>query len=91
MVLEKEVILNDQKKRIDILVYDQHGKPNILVECKAPNIKISQKTFDQAARYNMVISVPYLIVTNGLEHFYSFIDHEKKSFSFLKEFPRHEK
>ncbi len=91
MILEKEVLLNGQKKRIDILVYDTAGKPNILVECKATNIKISQETFDQAARYNMVTSVPYLIVTNGLEHFYSFIDHDKKAFSFLKEFPPFEK
>ncbi|MFM7021699.1 MAG: type I restriction enzyme HsdR N-terminal domain-containing protein [Flavobacteriales bacterium] len=88
MILEKEVVLNGQKKRIDILVYDKEGKPSILVECKATHIKISQDTFDQAARYNMVINVPYLVITNGLEHFYSYIDHQEKTFAFLKEFPR---
>jgi type I site-specific restriction endonuclease len=91
MVLEKDLLLNGQKKRIDVLVYNSAGKPVAIVECKASTVKIAQSTFDQAARYNMVFQVPYLIVTNGMEHFYSRIDHEEKSFSFLKSFPLLEK
>lgn len=87
MVLEKDLELNGLKKRVDILVYDRAGKPFAIVECKASHIAISQDTFDQAARYNLVLKVPYLIVTNGLEHFYSFIDFEKNNFNFLKDFP----
>ncbi len=91
MVLEKDLLLNGQKKRIDVLVYNSAGKPFAIVECKAATVKIAQGTFDQAARYNMVFQVPYLIVTNGMEHFYSRINHEEKSFSFLKDFPALEK
>ena len=87
MVLEKELDLNGQKKRADILVYDRDGKPFAIVECKASHVAISQDVFDQVARYNLVLKVPYLIVTNGLEHYYSLIDFEKKNFSFLKDFP----
>jgi type I site-specific restriction endonuclease len=89
MVLEKELELNGQKRRADILLYGRDGKPYAIVECKASHIAISQDTFDQVARYNLVLKVPYLIVTNGLEHYYSLIDFEKGNFSFLKEFPRY--
>ena len=75
-----------KKKRADILVYNKEGKPFAIVECKASHVAISQDVFDQVARYNLVLKVPYLIVTNGLEHFYSSIDFEKDSFSFLKYF-----
>jgi type I site-specific restriction endonuclease len=87
MVLEKELELNGQKKRADILVYGRDGKPFAIVECKASHVAISQDVFDQVARYNLVLKVPYLIVTNGLEHYYSLIDFEKKNFNFLKDFP----
>ncbi|MFZ9846614.1 MAG: type I restriction enzyme HsdR N-terminal domain-containing protein [Flavobacteriales bacterium] len=87
MVLEKELELNGQKKRADILLYGRDGKPFAIVECKASHIAISQDTFDQVARYNLVLKVPYLIVTNGLDHYYSLIDLEHGNFSFLKEFP----
>jgi len=87
MVLEKELELNGQKKRADILVYGRDGKPFAIVECKASHVAISQDVFDQVARYNLVVKVTYLIVTNGLEHYYSLIDFEKKNFNFLKDFP----
>lgn len=87
MVLEKDLELNGLKKRADILIYDKEGKPFAIVECKASHIEISQDTFDQAARYNMVLKVPYLVVTNGLNHYYSKIDFEHNKFTFLKEFP----
>jgi len=89
MVLEKDLELNGKKKRADILVYNKEGKPFAIVECKASHVAISQDVFDQVARYNLVLKVPYLIVTNGLEHFYSSIDFEKDSFSFLKYFPHY--
>ncbi len=89
MVLEKDLELNGKKKRADILVYNKEGKPFAIVECKASHVAISQDVFDQVARYNLVLKVPYLIVTNGLEHFYSAIDFEKDSFIFLKHFPHY--
>lgn len=87
MVLEKDLELNGLKKRADILIYDKEGKPFAIVECKASHVEISQDTFDQAARYNMVLKVPYLVVTNGMNHYYSHIDFVQNAFQFLRHFP----
>lgn len=87
IAIEKQLTINNLKKRSDILIFSSDGKPNIIVECKAPNIKITQDTFDQIARYNLKINADYLIVTNGLEHFYCQMDFENKAYIFLKEIP----
>ncbi|RYE27346.1 MAG: restriction endonuclease subunit R, partial [Sphingobacteriaceae bacterium] len=60
------------------------------VECKAPSVKITQKVFDQIARYNMVHQVPLLAVTNGLQHFFCRIDFTEKKYSFLDKLPDYE-
>ena len=73
------------KKRCDIVLFNSSGKPDIIVECKAPSVKISQDTFDQAARYNLTLNTTYLIVTNGMQHFVCVMVHEKKCYHFLKE------
>lgn len=85
--LEKGLQLHDLKKRTDILVFDKNTMPYILVECKAPHVKITQAVFDQAARYNMVYKVKYLVVTNGLEHYYCEMDYECESYRFIEELP----
>ena len=87
--VEKGLKLNELNKRADIVVSDNTGQPFVLVECKAPKVKIDQEVFEQVARYNMVFKVPYLIVTNGLEHYCAKIDFEKNSFEFLKEIPNY--
>ena len=58
--------INNRKKRTDILIFSRDGNPDIIVECKAPHIQISQDTFDQIARYNLKLKANYLIVTNGI-------------------------
>jgi hypothetical protein len=87
IALEKQLTLNNRNKRSDILVFNTDGKPEIIVECKAPKIKITQATFDQIARYNLKLKANYLIVTNGLEHFYCQMDFENETYIFLKEIP----
>jgi hypothetical protein len=87
MGIEKMIKYNSLKKRADIVIYNNDGEPNILVECKAPNIKITQDAFDQVARYNFKLRVKYLVVTNGMKHFCCSIDYEKDEFNFLKEIP----
>jgi hypothetical protein len=87
IALEKQLTINNRKKRTDILVFNADGNPDIIVECKAPQIKITQATFDQIARYNLKLKANYLIVTNGLEHFYCKMDFEKETYIFLKEIP----
>ncbi len=78
---------NSIKRRCDTLVADQNGNPLVIVEYKAPSIEITQKTFDQIVRYNMVLKAQYLIVSNGLSHYCCKIDYENNSYSFLKEIP----
>ncbi|WP_276392313.1 type I restriction enzyme HsdR N-terminal domain-containing protein [Eudoraea chungangensis] len=85
--VEKMILLNDLKKRADILVYNSDGSIKILVECKAPSVKITQATFDQIARYNLKIKAEYLMVTNGMEHFYCLMDYEKEKYTFLRQIP----
>jgi hypothetical protein len=87
MVVEKSLVLNKMKKRADVLVYGNSGMPVMLVECKSPGVKISQKTFDQVARYNMVFKVQYLFITNGLEHFCCIINFDNDTYFFLENIP----
>ena len=56
-------------KRSDVLVYNRNGQPLMLAECKAPEVPIVQKVFEQIAVYNMAIQAPCLMVTNGLQHY----------------------
>ncbi|MEG0188262.1 type I restriction enzyme HsdR N-terminal domain-containing protein [Algoriella sp.] len=87
IALEVIIPINGMRKRADIVVYQQE-KPFIMVECKAPHIAINQATFDQIARYNIVLGSNYLMVTNGLDHFYCMMDFVQKRYNFLKELPK---
>ncbi len=85
--LEKGLRVNDLLKRSDVLIFDSNTEPLLLVECKAPEVKLSQDVFDQAARYNSVYKVKYIIITNGLEHFCAEIEHSSSSYKFLNDIP----
>ena len=87
MKLEGGLRLNGMARRADIVVFNSAGKKILLVECKAPAVAVNQLVFDQAARYNMVHKVNLLAVTNGLQHYYCRIDHQKESYDFLEELP----
>jgi hypothetical protein len=87
LAVEKGFSLNGVTLRYDLVAYSTLAKPLLLVECKAPGVDISQKTFDQIAVYNLELNVPYLLVTNGLAHFCCVADFENKNFRFLKELP----
>jgi type I site-specific restriction endonuclease len=78
------------KKRSDIVVYGKDGLPCLIVECKAPEVAVTQAVFDQVAMYNMALKVPYLAVTNGMIHFACYIDHDTGEIIFLKEIPVYE-
>ena len=85
--IEQQLIINTLIKRCDILVYSQQTQPYLLVECKAPNVPISQSTFDQIAQYNLALNVSYLVVTNGLVTFCCKMDTTNQQYSFLAEIP----
>lgn len=79
--------LNNTKRRCDTVVYDKFGSPCVIIEYKAPNIEITQEVFNQITRYNYVLRVSYIIVTNGIRSFCCKIDYSNKSYNFLKEIP----
>jgi hypothetical protein len=87
MAIEMGLTYNQLKKRADVLVYDKEGKPFLMVECKAPEVKITQDAFDQIARYNMVFKVKYLVVTNGLNHFCCLMDYTTNTYQYLADIP----
>ena len=87
IAIEKEIEFNGLKKRFDIVSYNSQGKINLLVECKAPGIYISQKTFDQILIYNKILKSKYLMVTNGIIHYYCKVNYEKNNIKFLANFP----
>jgi hypothetical protein len=87
--LEGGLKLNSLQKRSDILIYNNSGNKIVLVECKAPSVKISQDTFDQIARYNFIHRVQWLLVSNGLQHFCCEIDFKKESYRFVEELPQY--
>jgi hypothetical protein len=85
--IEKQLIINTLQKRFDILVFDEHTKPYMIVECKAPYIKITDDVFRQAATYNFELKAPLLVVTNGIETYCCKMNYEDKTFVFLSEIP----
>lgn len=87
--IEGGLQLNQLQKRTDIVVFDYSGSRIMVIECKAPSVKITQGVFDQAARYNSVHKTKWLIVTNGLQHCYAQIDHVLERFQFVKELPQY--
>ncbi|MFK7936657.1 MAG: type I restriction enzyme HsdR N-terminal domain-containing protein [Saprospiraceae bacterium] len=84
---EKLVVVNSLRKRCDILVYDTEVKPLLLVECKRPEVPITQDVFKQIAWYNMPLQVKYLVVTNGLQTYCCEMDYEKQDYQYLSEIP----
>ena len=88
--VEKLIKINTLNKRYDIVVFQPNGSIFLLIECKAPEVAITQKTFDQIARYNLALKAKYLMVTNGLNHYFCQMDFENKKYIFLSELPQYE-
>ena len=86
---EISLTLNGTAKRCDTVVYDRQARPRVIVEYKAPHIEITQKVFAQISRYNMVLRVDYLIVSNGLQHYCCRMDYETNSCKFLPDIPEY--
>ena len=87
---EVEVSLNGTSKRCDTVLYDRDLQARMIVEYKAADVNISQKVFNQIMRYNMVLRVQYLIVSNGLEHYCCKLDYSNNSYEFLSEIPSYD-
>lgn len=85
--VEKQLLVNELKKRYDVVVYNPDGSIFLLIECKAPEVKITQATFDQIAQYNYQLEAQHLMVTNGLDHYYCEMDHVNEKYRFLEDIP----
>ena len=87
---EIQLHLNGTKKRCDTVLYNKDLSARMIIEYKAPHIEITQAVFDQITRYNMVLKVDYLIVSNGINHYCCKIDYSTMSYTFLPEIPAYE-
>ena len=90
IALEKKISVFQTAKRFDVVVYSPDGKVAVLVECKAPNVEISQKVFDQLARYNLKLNSQYMMVTNGLSHYYCRMDYALQEYKFMEHLPNYQ-
>ena len=88
-LMANEVLLNlnGTKKRCDTVLYKRDLSARMIVEYKAPHIEITQAVFDQITRYNMVLKVDYLVVSNGMQHYCCRMDYDTQSYSFLSDIP----
>lgn len=87
LAVEKQLNLNGMKKRCDAILYNNNALPVMIIEFKAPNVVISQETFDQVAVYNAKLKVDYFIISNGLEHYCCKVNTENSKYEFLPEIP----
>ena len=85
--IESSLTYNKLQKRSDILVFNREAKPWMLIECKSPDIKLSQKAFNQVAVYNMTVNAKFVAVTNGLVHYCCEAAKEGEQAIFLESFP----
>lgn len=87
MQVEGAITLNGMTRRCDIVVYGTDGQPHIIVECKRPAIPITQRVCDQACRYNTVLQVPILLLTNGCQQIIIEIDYQHRTLRQLPTLP----
>ena len=88
-LMENEAVikLNNMTRRCDTVVYNNHLEPLMIIEYKRPDVKIDQQVFDQIVRYNIVLKVDYLLVSNGLSHFCCKMNYENQTYDFLESIP----
>ena len=87
MANEVRIELNGMSRRCDTVVYQRDLRPRVIIEYKRPDVKISQRVFAQICRYNLVMQVDYLIVSNGLEHYCCRMDYVRQTYEFLDDIP----
>lgn len=85
--MEKGLQVNELDKRCDLLVFDEKIQPFLLAECKAPHVPVGQEVFEQIAWYNTALTVPFLLVTNGIDSYCCAIDYNTRTYTFLQEIP----
>ena len=84
---EAGIKLNSLSRRCDTVIYNQRLEPVMIVEYKEPRVPVTREVFDQVVRYNSVLKVPYIVVSNGLKHYCCRMDYEKQDYEYLLEIP----
>lgn len=88
MANEVTIAIGGNTRRCDTVLYSKvEGRPRVVIEYKAPHIKITQETFNQISAYNSILRADYLIVSNGLQHYCCHIDYNENRYEFLKDIP----
>jgi predicted type IV restriction endonuclease len=88
--VEASLKLNTMQRRADILIHDRSGQPVMVVECKAPSVKLTQTVLDQVINYNYNYGVTYIILTNGITHLTAKINPDARTFVQLEQIPDYE-
>lgn len=83
IAVERQLKVNGLTKRYDIVVFNKEGKPHLVIECKAPEVKIDQSVMEQAGRYNKTLKAEMIGVTNGIQSLFFKIDFETDEISAL--------
>ena len=87
LAIEKQLNMNGMKKRCDAILYNVNVEPILIIELKAPNVLISQATFDQVAVYNAKLKVDFFMISNGIEHFCCRVNTENARYEYFSEIP----
>lgn len=89
MTNEVSITLNNMTRRCDTVLYSLNLIPSMIIEYKRPSVSITQKVFDQICRYNLVMHVDYLVISNGINHYCCKMDYLNQTYQFLKEIPHY--
>jgi len=87
LAVEHAIEVLGQSRRTDVTVFNRSGKPALILECKSFDVPLSQETFDQAARYNLELRVPYIIISNGIQSYGCHVDLGAGKFIMLDRVP----
>jgi len=86
---EVQLQVGDKHLRCDTLLYNRDLQPQMIIEYKAPSVTLTQRVFDQITAYNLLLHVPYLIVSNGLQHICCRMDYDNKKYTFMENIPEY--
>ena len=88
MKSEYQVKYHTLSKRCDIVFFNKNLKPTVIVECKAPHIRLTEDTFYQIAKYHATLNANLLVLTNGIHHIHALINQKENKIDFIPALPR---
>ena len=88
--VERQITVNGLTRRYDLVVFDRAGAPWLVIECKAPQVELTQTVVEQVGRYNKTLRAPYISVSNGRQHFFFQIDFETEKITYLEDMPEYQ-